>query len=357
MRWPTDLDERFRAAFDGKRVCVTGGAGFIGGHLCEALVSFGAHVCIVDDLSALDASTRDDDAPDVISTLLESAPEQVRFVHASVLDPHALDDAMERARYVFHLAAVSSVTESVRDPARTFEVNARGTVEVCSSAQVAGAKRIVYAASSSAYGDAGDGPIGESSPPSPLSPYAASKLAGEHIITAWDRTFGLSGVSLRLFNVYGPRQRVGAGDEGAVVSSFIHRLRSGEPPEIYGDGRQTRDFVHVDDVVEAMLLSASMKAEPAGRVFNVGTGRATTILDLAALAAEALERKDLRPKLLPERPGDIRHSRADTTLAREALGFEGRTSLVDGLAHTLGGPRGNVPRTGARIESPVRADA
>lgn len=355
MRWSPEHDERFRAAYSGKRVCITGGAGFIGAHLAEALVDLGAFVVIVDDLSAHEADA--DDAPDAISELLEGAPEHVRFVHASILDTHALDDAMERVRLVFHLAAISSLPESLQDPDRAFRVNDRGTFEVCSSAQVAGAKRIVYAASSSAYGDAGSGPVAESHAPSPLSPYAASKLAGEHVVSAWARSFGLPGVSLRLFNVYGPRQRVGAGDEGAVVASFLHRAKRGQAPEIFGDGSQTRDFIHVDDVVLAMLLAGAAEGELRGQAVNVGTGRAVTINDLARLAAEACGRPDLRPRRLPPREGDILHSRADTELARTLLGFEAAIPLSDGLARTLEGPRGNGLRTGARLEAPVRGAA
>lgn len=355
MRWSPQQDDQFLAAFNGKRVCVTGGAGFIGAHLCEALVELGSQVVIVDDLSA--GGEREDESPDALSILLEAAPEQVRFVHASILDTHALDDAMERVRVVFHLAAISSLPESMRDPDRAFRVNDRGTFEVCSAAQVAGAKRVVYAASSSAYGDAGEAPIPESHAPSPLSPYAASKLAGEHVVSAWARSFGLPGVSLRLFNVYGPRQRVGAGDEGAVVASFLHRLQRGQAPEIFGDGRQTRDFIHVHDVVTAMLLAGSTHEELKGQAVNIGSGRATSIAELARLAAEASERAELKAKLLPVREGDILHSRADVSLARSLLGFEAAVPLSEGLARMLEDPRGNAPRTGARLESPVRDHA
>ncbi len=356
MRWSPEQLEQFRAAYEGKRVCLTGGAGFIGGHLAEALVELDAQVVIVDDLSG-GAAGADDDAPDVLSALLEAAPDQVRFLHASILDTHALDDAMERVRVVFHLAAISSLPESMRDPDRAFRVNDRGTFEVCSAAQVAGARRIIYAASSSAYGDAGDIAVPESRAPAPLSPYAASKLAGEHVVSAWARSFGLPGLSMRLFNVYGPRQRVGAGDEGAVVAAFIERLRRNQPPEIFGDGLQTRDFIHVHDVVTAMLLAGSTHAELRGQAVNIGTGRATTINDLAHQIAEAAERPELRARLLPARDGDLLHSRADVSLARSLLGFEATIPLAEGLRATVEDPLGNALRTGAFPEAAVRTHA
>jgi len=313
---------RLRSALDGRRAVITGGAGFIGGHLAEGLLSLGMNVCIVDDLSSGDG--------DRAATIVESHAPRARFVHASVLDARSLDDAMERAGIVFHLAAVASVGESMERPERTIDVNVRGTVEVCQAARAAGAKRVVLASSCAVYGDAGGERVREDAALAPISPYAASKAAGELIVGAWARSLGIDGVSLRLFNVYGPRQS-GESEESAVVAAFASRLAAGRPPVIYGDGAQTRDFVYVGDVVRAMLLAAGAPEPFAGEAINIGSGRSTEIRALAEEMARAWGREGLAPEHGAARPGDIVRSGADPEQGARRLGFRATTPLGEGL--------------------------
>lgn len=313
---------RLRAALDGRRAIVTGGAGFIGGHLCEALLQLGLSVCIVDDLSTGDA--------EFVATLVERFAPRARFVHASVLDARSLDDAMERAGVVFHLAAIASVGESMERPERAIDVNVRGTVEVCQAARAAGAKRVVFASSCAVYGDAGGDRVREDAALLPISPYAASKAAGELILGAWSRSLGVDGVCLRLFNVYGPRQS-GESEESAVVAAFASRLAAGRAPVIYGDGSQTRDFVYVGDVVRAMLLSAARPEPFQGEPINIGGGKPIEIRELAEAMALAWGRDDLRPEHGPARPGDIVRSGASVAHAEAILGFRAQAGLNEGL--------------------------
>lgn len=305
------------------RVCVTGGAGFIGGWLAESLLDAGAHVCIVDDLSTGSA--------DLAAALVDEHPERCRFVHASILDPRSLDDAMERTQIVFHLAALSSVAGSMREPERSIDVNVRGAVETAQAARAANARRLVFVSSSAIYGESPPTPTREDHPAAPVSPYGAGKLAAETIFAAWSRAFSLSTVSLRLFNVYGPRQPADAdSDESAVVSAFAARLASGRPPLIFGDGEQTRDFIHVSDVVRAILLAGAHTRPFMGEVFNIGSGSRTSIASLARLIADASGRR-IEPEHAAPRSGDARHSQADITLARDVLGFSPTVDLASGL--------------------------
>lgn len=304
------------------RVAVTGGAGFVGGRLVSALADLGAKVVVVDDLSTGDA--------DLIGALVDEHPGDVRFVHASILDARALDDAFERCSIVFHLAAVSSVAESIRKPERAWDVNARGTLEVCQAAQVAGARRIVLASSAAVYGDGAPGPVREDGALRPMSPYAAAKLAAEHLVSAWSHSYGLDGVSLRLFNVYGPGQRSDV-EEPAVVTAMLTRAVAGKAPIIFGDGGQTRDLVHVDDVVRAMMLGAALGEPAAGRAVNLATGRSTDLRRLAALIAETAGRPGLAPEFAPARPAEVRDSRADISLAARLLGWSPEITLEAGL--------------------------
>ncbi len=330
-----------RAAYAGRRVVVTGGAGFIGGHLSEALLALGASVCIVDDLSTGDA--------DLAASLLDAHPETARFVHASILDPRSLDDALERAHTVFHLAAESSGPRSLEDPERCLDVNVRGTMEVCQASRIAGVKRVILASSAAVYGEAESSPIREDSLPRPMTPYAASKLAAECVCAAWARCFDLPAISLRMFNVFGPRQRA-AGDDGAVVAAFIARLADGKAPLINGDGRQTRDLIHVEDAVRGFLLAGAAGGAFEGDVFNIGSGVATEIGALASLVADAFARAGAGPaqarppEFGPDRRGDIRRSVADVSRARQRLGFGAGVALKDGLAATIAHARGsNIP--------------
>lgn len=315
-------------------MCVTGGAGFIGGHLVDALLSLGARIAVIDDLSA---STLEH-----LAGLIEMEPERVRFVHGSVLDDEALADVLHGAQTVFHLAAIGSVPRSVAEPERTWAVNATGTVRVLEAARREWARRapagphqrVVYAASSSAYGEDAPLPAAESAVPSPLSPYAASKLAGEHAMRAWSRTFGMSTVSLRYFNVFGPRQPAEAA-YAAVVPAFIRRLLAGQPPVIYGDGQQTRDLTPVPNAVVATLLAGASETPLAGEVFNVGLGQRVRVLDLASMLAARCGVPHLRPVFQPARPGEVRHSQADISRTRDVLGYEPVQGLDAGLDETV----------------------
>ncbi len=325
MAWTGPQRAEFEQFYKGRRVCVTGGAGFIGAHLADALFALGARLVVIDDLSSGD--------PDLITTLVERQPDRVEFIHGSILDPEALAEAIQGVEHVFHLAAIGSVEQALADPHRAFAVNVHGVLRVAETARLAGVERLVYAASCSAYGDAPP-PHAETAAPRPLSPYAASKLAGEHIVTSWARSRGLAGVSLRLFNVFGPRQRSG-GSYAAVIPAFCDALAAGRAPVIYGDGKQTRDFVHVANVVEAMLLAAMRDNLGKGEVINVGSGRETSVLELAAIIAKILQREDLRPKHEPPRAGEPARSRADLTLARQSLGYEPVVDLEEGLEETI----------------------
>lgn len=318
-------DNPLRSFYIGRRVCVTGGAGFIGGHLVEALLLLGAKVTAIDDLSNSDGAH--------ITTLADGYRDQLRFVYGSILEPAALSDATSGTDVVFHLAAVNSVPRSIAEPERTFEVNATGTLRVAEACRRGGVSRLVYAASSSAYGDDPSLPKVESMLPRPLSPYAASKLAGESVVRAWSHSYALSGVSLRYFNVFGPRQS--AGDAyAAVVSAFLGRLLAGRRPIIYGDGMQTRDFTPVANAVQATLLAGALRQDPEGQAVNIALGRRTTVLELAGMLAGLVGRGGVQPEFRDPRAGDVPHSVADISLARGLLGFEPVKGLEEGLADT-----------------------
>ncbi|HVZ93785.1 MAG TPA: NAD-dependent epimerase/dehydratase family protein [Phycisphaerales bacterium] len=317
---------RFREAFAGRRVCVTGGAGFIGGHLVQALLGLGADVTVIDDLSNSDGTRLDE--------LQQASKGKLHFVLGSILDPAALADATAGVEYIFHEAAIVSVPRSVDDPERTMEVNEIGTLRVADAARAAGVKRWVFAASSAAYGDESALPQKESETPKPLSPYAASKLAGEYTVRAWAETYGTPGVSLRYFNVFGPHQSA-EGPYSGVIAAFCTRILAGTPPTIYGDGSYSRDFTPVANVVRANLLAALAPESAMGEVMNVGLGKRTTILELASSLASIAGRPDLKPTFQPARAGDVPHSQADLTKAREILGYTPDVDLQAGLAETV----------------------
>lgn len=326
MGYPTAQAEQFRAALGGRRVCVTGGAGFIGGHLVKGLLDCGAEVTVIDDLSNSEGVR--------LERTIDDYPGRARFVFGSILDPRALSDAVKGAEIVFHQAAVVSVPRSVHDPLRTMAVNDAGTARVAEACRSAGVKRWIYAASSSAYGDEPALPKAESMLPKPISPYAASKLAGEAIVRAWASTYGLSGVSLRYFNVLGPHQPAD-GPYSGVVAAFCAKVLAGEAGTIYGDGNFSRDFTPVANVVYANLLAATSTRELQGEVINVGVGERTTILKLWESLARTAGRSDLRPRFEKTRPGDVPHSQADLGKARQLLGYAPIVGLEDGLAETL----------------------
>lgn len=304
------------------RTCVTGGAGFIGSNLVDRLVSDGHEVVVLDNLSA---GTREN---------LVDSIDSIRFVEGDVRDPDAVEVAVEGCEVVYHMAALASVQISVDDPFEATDVNVGGTLGVLLASRDAGVRRVVFASSSSVYGDTPVLPTDESMPTSPLSPYAASKVAGEAYVRAFDASFGLEGVSLRYFNVYGPRQSPGS-QYAAVVPLFLQAMSQGRPPTIHGDGGQTRDFTFVGDVADALVLAATAP-EARGAAMNIGGGgQSVSILELATLIAEVVGWEG-EPVHVPSRTGDVRDSLADVSRARKLLGWEPKTSLRTGIARIVG---------------------
>ncbi|MDX1947030.1 MAG: SDR family oxidoreductase [Pirellulaceae bacterium] len=304
---------------------VTGGAGFVGSHLVQALIRRGDQVRVLDNLTT---GRREN---------LAAVAGDIEFAQADLLDPDAVPRAVAGCEVVFHQAALASVPRSIDDPLASHAACATATLILLDAARRAGVRRVVYAASSSAYGNQPTPVKRETDLPAPLSPYAAAKLAGEQYCQAFWHSYGLETVALRYFNVFGPRQDP-SGPYAAVIPLFLQAILRGEGPTIYGDGRQTRDFTYVENVVAANLLAAQ-RPRVAGRVFNVGSGQATSLLDLLAvinrLAGTAIE-----PRFAPPRAGDVRDSLADISQARELLGYEPHIDLLTGLAATLAAARG-----------------
>lgn len=299
---------------------VTGGAGFIGSHLVEGLLTAGWHVRVLDDFSTGNAAN------------LTAMAERVQLTRGSVLDPATVSAATAGCEVIFHLAALPSVVKSVEDPALVHEVTATGSLHVLDAARRQGVRRVVYAGSSSAYGDQPGTERTEMDALLPLSPYAASKLAGEHYCQAFTASYGLETVRLRFFNVFGPRQDAKNPYSG-VIALFIAAMSAGRTPTIFGDGKQARDFVYVANVVQALLRAADAPGVSGG-VYNIGNGGSTTILELVRDLNELLG-KDIRPIFAPPRAGDVRLSQADIRRARAELGYEPRVSFREGLAKTL----------------------
>jgi len=303
-------------ALDGVPVLVTGGAGFIGSHLVDALVERRAVVRVLDDFSS---GSRDNLAPHA----------RLEVLAGDVCDLAACRRGCRGAALAFHLAALGSVPRSMEDPATTIDVNVGGTANLFAAARDEGVRRIVYASSSSVYGDAEGLPSREGEEGEPLSPYALSKAMGEELAACFGRCFGLELVGLRYFNVYGPRQSPD-GPYAAVVARFLAAVLAGAPMEVHGDGGQSRDFTHVDDAVAATLLAAGAPAAACGRAYNVAGAARVTIRELAALLAAATGTESpLRH--LPLRAGDVRHSQADLAAARQYLGYAPRVPLAAGL--------------------------
>jgi nucleoside-diphosphate-sugar epimerase len=317
----TDWRQLHGDFFAGSRSLVTGGAGFIGSHLAEALMSLGGEVVVIDDLSGSKLENLDGLGP-------------VTFVQGSILKSSLLSQCIRGCQFVFHQAALGSVPASIEQPRKYEQVNATGTMEVLEAARAAGVKRVMFAASSSAYGDAEELPKVETVAPRPLSPYAATKVAGEALCKAWANSYGLDTAPLRYFNIFGPRQSPDSA-YAAVIAAFAKALLAGKHPLIFGDGIQSRDFTFVHNVVHANLLAAR-RAEPiGGDVTNVGCGLQTSVNELATTMAELLGRPDLTPDYRPPRAGDVLHSLADLTRAKEVLGYEPIVGFRDGLGATL----------------------
>jgi len=325
LKLPVDQVKVLRSRYQGRRVCVTGGAGVIGGHLCDTLCSLGAYVTVIDDLS--NSTTVH------LADLIDMEPERVRFVHGSILDDSALRDAIDDTDVVFHLAALGSIQRSIENPGRTWQVNATGTLRVLEAAHRTGASRVVLAASSSAYGDPAELPCRESMPARPLSPYASSKMAAEHLIRAWARSYGMSTIGLRYFNIFGPRQDAKS-EYAAVIASFVRAALEGRPATIIGDGEQSRDFTFVANAVLATLLAGASPNELSGEVCNIGSGVAVSVNDLAHRIS-TIAGSEHQPTHRPERRGEVRHSLAELTLARELIGYRPVASLDEGLEQTI----------------------
>jgi len=297
-------------------VLVTGGAGFIGSHLAEALLARGRRVRILDNLATGRRS---------------NLPAGAEFVEGDLRDRAAVDRAVAGVSCAFHLAALASVPRSIEKPEETNAVNVEGTLALFVAAGKAKVRRIVFASSSSVYGETPTLPKHESMTPDPLSPYAVSKLAGEHYARMATAHFGVEVVSLRFFNVYGPRQDPNS-PYAAVIPIFLDRLSKGEPLPVNGDGGQTRDFTFVSDVVEGVILASEAKGA-AGKVYNLAGGSPVSVLEMAKTLAKVAG-VEARLEHRPPRAGDIRHSYADATAAGRDFGFRTKVGLEEGLRHT-----------------------
>lgn len=330
MTSPSFLDDVRLSAIRGRRMLVTGGAGFIGSHLCRALASLDCPVVVLDDLSSGHASNLD--APELSG--------RVTFIRASILDADALAQAVRGCDAVFHQAAMVSVPQSVSDPEGCARTNIVGTQMVLSAAAKASCRRVLLAASAAAYGNTPSLPSKETDSPDCWSPYAASKVAGELLLQSAARTSALSTVSLRYFNIFGARQDPKS-PYAAVISAFADALITGRTPRIMGDGEQTRDFTPVENVVLANLLAAASPRPLAGEVINIGCGGRIRLLDVLAAMGRTLGVK-VNPEFLPPRAGDVRHSSADISRAREILGYAPVVSFDEGIASTLSWARATL---------------
>jgi UDP-glucose 4-epimerase len=299
---------------------VTGGAGFIGSHLVERLLDRGFAVRVLDDLSTGRLEN------------LGAVSQRVVFFPGSVTDERILAEAVAQVDVVFHLAALPSVRRSIEDPLATHYACATGTLRVLEAARRASVRRVVYAASSSAYGGTPGECRQEEDPLAPLSPYAAAKLAGEHYCQCFTAVFALETVRLRFFNVFGPRQRADSPYSG-VIPLFIDALQNDRQPVIYGDGQQSRDFTYVVDAVQALEKAAAAPLA-SGRVYNIGGGNAVSVLSVLSQLGELLGKR-MEPLFGPDRPGDVRHSRADLRRSGRELDYRPEVAFAEGLRRTV----------------------
>jgi nucleoside-diphosphate-sugar epimerase len=302
------------------KALVTGGAGFIGSHLVTTMLEQGCNVTVLDNLSSGHMHN------------LEQVRDRIRFIKGDIQDLDGLSDAMSGCEVVFHQAAVVSVTKTVEDPLASTMVNDLGTLKVLETARLKNVERVVLASSSAVYGDDPQSPKNESMRPKPLSPYAVQKLTNEYYAGVYHQLFGLQTVCLRYFNVYGPRQDPSSPYSG-VISIFMSRAVQDKEPIIYGDGHQTRDFIYVQDVVQANLLAAQQK-HISGEIFNVGTNKSIDI-NLLWESIAALGGCSQKAHYAPPRPGDIVESLADIQKAQAQLGFQPAFNLQTGLEKTF----------------------
>jgi len=300
-------------------VLVTGGAGFIGSHIVDRLLSDGFEVTVIDNIST----------GRLENVAHHQGKKDFHFIKGDIRNFDLVKNTLRNVDAVFHEAALVGMTCSVEDPLLANEVNVTGTLNLLKACIDSDVKRFVYASSAAVYGKTETLPHHEDLTPRPISPYGASKLAAENYVKVFYETYGLETVCLRYFNVYGPRQTYGS--YSGVITIFINRLLSNQPPIIYGDGEQTRDFIDVQDIVDASMLGL-IKKGAVGQVFNVATGVATTVNQLANVLQEIMGKTRLKPVYMNPRMGEIRHSYANVSKARRFLGFNSKISLKDGLA-------------------------
>ncbi|HYE24024.1 MAG TPA: SDR family oxidoreductase [Clostridia bacterium] len=303
------------------KVLVTGIAGFIGSSIARALLHEGAQVCGIDNLCTGNMEN------------LAEILDRIEFIQGDINDPDTVARACGGAQYVFHQAAIPSVPKSVKDPVGSNLANIDGTLSVLVAARDAKVKRVIYAASSSAYGDQPTLPKREDMPPAPISPYAVQKLAGEYYMGSFWKVYGLETVSLRYFNIFGPRQDPTSPYSG-VLAKFTTQMLQGETPTIFGDGETSRDFTYIDNAVQANLKAAKANSSVAGGMFNVATGVRVT-LNQAFEALRKVTGYSGGVNYAPEREGDVKHSLADISAAAAALGYSPTVSFEDGLGHTV----------------------
>lgn len=301
----------------GKKILITGGAGFIGSHIVDRLAGDNT-VTVLDNLSG---GSMDH---------LTGSQDRIEFIKGDILDKALVNKLIARTEYVFHLAARTSIIRSVKEPEPDMITNINGTLNILEACRRTNIKKLVYSSSAAIFGDAQYLPVDEKHPLNPKSPYAVSKLAAEKYLLAYHHNYSVPAVSLRYFNIYGPRQD--NSEYANVISVFLRRFKAQQPVTIYGDGEQTRDFIFVRDVVNANILAA-LHPEAAGEVFNIATGKGTSINKLVAVL-QAVSGISAKVERAAERPGEIEHSRADIKKARRLLGFEPETSLEEGLKQT-----------------------
>ncbi|MEM6394468.1 MAG: NAD-dependent epimerase/dehydratase family protein [Planctomycetota bacterium] len=337
----TDWTALHGERFVGRRCVVTGGAGFIGSHLVEALLRLGAEVVVLDDFSggsrgnveaAVNAAMGGTGDRSQAAGL--NGSERLTVVEGTILDEGVVGDAVEGCGLVFHQAALGSVPRSVKEPGAFAAANTTGTFNVLQACVAGGVERVVFAASSSAYGDSEVLPKVETMPVRPKSPYAATKVAGEAMLRAWAGSYGLDTVSLRYFNIFGPRQNANSA-YAAVIAAFAKALLAGDRPVIYGDGEQSRDFTFVDNAVHANLCAAGAEGPVGGEVVNVACGERVSVNVLAERMAGMLGMPELEALHEAERAGDVKHSLADVGLAKALIGYEPVVGFEAGLEATV----------------------
>jgi UDP-glucose 4-epimerase len=304
-----------------KKILVTGGAGFIGSNLVKKLAAKGHRIRVFDNLTT--GHKRN----------LENVSGKIDFVKGDLRNAKAVQKAAKGIDFVFHLGAIRAVNRSVEDPSETNDVNVTGMLNLLMAAKSEGVKRVVYASSSSVYGEVKTFSIAENEPLAPESPYAAAKIMGEYYCQIFYKLYGLETVALRFFNVFGPNQNPES-TYSMLIPIFIQRLLEGRSPEVHWDGKQSRDFVYVDDIVKAMMLAMHRKGV-AGQVFNIGSEENHSVIEVFNLLKKMLKTPHIKPTFYPKRAGDVRRTLADTSKARKMLGFKASYSFEDGIKKTL----------------------